>query len=224
MYSDGAINYNDPSDEVYTEIQQKEGKTRPVKLVLTLGTGQRPTKTEKAASLLLRSKHVKKFTRQVRRLVHDLVNSEQIERSMRLRAENDDFEYFKWTGGTEIGGLHLDVCEPEKLEQMGRWAAAYMEQDEIQTQLSKVAELLVMTRRNRAAADPDRWSRFAWCTKIPCAYCPQREDWLRTRAEAKQHLIAEHQNQISNILDIDRYVADMPFIYAWERGPFTQRI
>ena len=223
-YEDGALGYNDPSDEFYYDILIREGlyadSPEPLSLFLTLGTGLKPTIRERTQSRLASEKHLKRLIRLFHKVSGAATRSRQTERHMQMLTGNGSFQYKKWDGGEKVGGLSLDKCKPRIFDLMEEWVGEYTNQTHIREEMKEVAALLVTKRRERQILTEDRWERFTFCTMVRCplAHCTDEQPRriFRTRGEAKRHARALHGDRLSNP---DAEVDQAPLIQPWMRGP-----
>ncbi|KAH7478804.1 hypothetical protein FOMA001_g9026 [Fusarium oxysporum f. sp. matthiolae] len=225
-YSDGGIMFNDPSEVVCLEIGVKEGwhdhppEPYPISLVLTVGTGLRPTKRDRAIGLLAQQKHLRKISNINKRLAGAALSVGPIEERMQQDKDKFGFIYYKWTGGAEVGGLSLDESKPATLDKMHQWITAYMGQPNVQNELKIVAQQLVKRRRERYTLTPDRWRRFTFCTRVRCPFCSEHTN--NTEAETFQHLMSEHPTQMADIHpdSYKAFVGNLAKCQPWMRGPW----
>ncbi|KAH9906793.1 FabD/lysophospholipase-like protein [Xylariomycetidae sp. FL2044] len=213
-YVDGAFGYNDPTDQLFDEVLVKEGgeegaNQARISLVLTLGTGLKPTVKERARGLIVRRR-----IRPLLRLVENvIVNPGRAERYMQGQR---NVVYHKWNGGEKLGALSLDNCKEGIFEAMEAWVDEYMAKEAIARQLELVARELVRRRRARFRDDRERWDRFAFCTRIACPL-RQCERTFPTRRETLAHVLADHVNTFTDPVSA---VDNQPVIAPWKRGPW----
>ncbi|KAI0126158.1 acyl transferase/acyl hydrolase/lysophospholipase [Xylariales sp. AK1849] len=103
------------------------------------------------------------------------------------------------------GGLvdvPLDDWRPAKsgadtLEVIRQHTQAYLDKDEVQAEIKRIAEILVDIRRRRAATE--RWEQFATDVTYRCLVedCPRHHSDYKTRPELRQH-IAEDSKHYDN--------------------------
>lgn len=216
-YSDGGMNYNDPTLEVYTDVTCKES----VDLVLTIGTGLRPKTRDRAKNILLRPKPISKIHDLLSRMKNSLVDGDACRRHMERLAKDGNFKYYKWDGGEVLGRTKLDVWELAELRRMEYEAEKFLTGQKILEELEACADLLVRKRHARAVQDQDRWRRWAYCTQIQCPYC-NKNPYPRTRREAKAHIEKRHPTRLtqSQRQELNEHVENLATIWAWGRGPF----
>ncbi|KAI0900204.1 FabD/lysophospholipase-like protein [Annulohypoxylon nitens] len=135
-YYDGGIGYNDPTYELFNDIQihartQGADSNNTVLAILTLGTGLKTTKAKTSgaiAKFLLKEKHIRRIHRIVVLLERQVTNTYQAARLMRDRVEKEGFLYYKWDGGEFVGTLSLDSCDEEAFVSMEQNVDMYMSQ------------------------------------------------------------------------------------------------
>lgn len=223
-YFDGGIGCNDPTSQLYRDIlihaEWHPGSSIPipVSIVLTLGTGGKPTQKEKVKGLLARSKPIRRISKIFSNVKATVVGTGHVEQQMVDDSFIHKFKYFKWTGGEEVGGLPLDKSKLKIFTQMEGWVKEYMQGDDCQVQVREVARHLVAKRRERYSFDQDRWQRFAFCTLISCPLSHCEEGPFRTKARAKEHAALHHPNTFTNL---DSEVeTPLKETLPWMRGPW----
>lgn len=199
MYIDGAVACNDPTHELIKEIKTHRGwhpgKELGVGLVLTLGTGYKPTTKVKARGFA--ASH---FRRLSNTLKTHLLRPGIAEKKMKKDARIHSFHYSKWDGGLEMEAVSLDDSRAKTFSRMSEWTKDYMNQPEIigrsenEGDLWKVATSLVEERRKRLLKTSKEWERFAFCNtyRCPLATCPVKPSIFNSWHEAKDHTLEHH--------------------------------
>ncbi|ORY16706.1 acyl transferase/acyl hydrolase/lysophospholipase [Clohesyomyces aquaticus] len=240
-YSDGGLGNNNPVSVVLDEVLECQGTAdirEACSVVLSIGTGQKPTKREKAKQTFAKTavKYIftssqpgRTITKVLGRLKDISTDVEKDHKAMSRLCKSKGFDqYYRFTGGEDVGGLKMDKWKERR--KLGKHPTpkfienkvkAYMSHQEVQADLDKVARELVARRRARVLWDPSDglWARFTYCTRIACPY--GKEEYFGSPRELKEHIQEEHQDKISTIRDIDAlvsgfYVAHPEFI----GGPF----
>lgn len=225
VYIDGAVACNDPTPDLIKEIRThrrwhpgQPGQDLGVKLVLTLGTGQKPTTKVKAGGLA--AIYLKRFANT---LETHLLKPGRAEKKMPKYVEEHKFAYFKWDGGLQVEAISLDDCKAKTFEKMAEWTQDYMSRPEISGssgkesdgQLWKVATSLVEERRNRLLKSKREWERFASCVtyRCPLARCPNHPNIFNSMQGVEEHIKAHH----STWAEFDSHIVEVP---PCLRGPW----
>ncbi|KAI3320729.1 FabD/lysophospholipase-like protein [Xylariaceae sp. AK1471] len=220
-YVDGAIGYNDPTHQLFQDVLVSEsaprGTRNVISLVLTLGTGLRPTVKERAKGIMSQ-RYVKRAKKIFHWLEGTVTGTGQVERIMQSEARLHQFHYHKWNGGNEVGALSLDNCKEGVFDDMTEWINAYMSQANRPNELTEIATMLVAQRRERYRQAQDHWERFAFCTKTPCLLqgCTYE---FNTRGQVKEHVISSHKG-VFDISKLDETIDRVRLIEPWMRGPW----
>jgi hypothetical protein len=233
-YTDGGVRNNNPSLVAYDEVVRKEKfyegpKDRhPILLLLSIGSGQFSTKSERLKQKLtllgrllkwLKFSHFRDRKYMLARLRNALTDPEETVDTVRLRMEGDARRpYFRWTGGTAIAGLKLDfwkeAVKPNEFSTAQIIEASimqYVAHDKVREEMDCCAHALVERRRKRVQ-DRDKWIRFAHCTTIRCPYCPHE---TQTRYLLKQHIENAHPSMLDDFNDgaLETFVSRLPLTY-----------
>lgn len=193
-YVDGAIGYNDPTPKLYDDIishKRWDGTGPiPISIILTLGTGFKPTKTEQVRGWLSHLESLKKMFE-----VH-IMRIGQSEREMESLAKQHHFSWYKWHGGVEVGAIRLDDCKNKTFGKMEEWIKTYMDSPNVKSQLETVALRLVEERRKRYLRTRTRWERFTLSTMFRC---PMRShtEIFQTRDKAERHVQTHHGDSVA---------------------------
>lgn len=203
-YIDGAMACNDPTYDLMKEIKVHR-RWRPgqpwedlgIKLVLTLGTGLKPTTKVKARGLA--ATYAGELSSTVK--AH-ILRPGRTEKKMRKHANRHGFDYFKWDGGLQIEAVSLDDCKPKTFKRMSEWTHDYMSRPEIVGkpgmekggELWKVAISLVEERRKRLLKTEREWARYASCNtyKCPLGPCAERPNLFNSEQEVEGHVVDHH--------------------------------
>jgi hypothetical protein len=220
-YVDGAIGYNDPTHQLFQDVLVSEsaprGTRNVISLVLTLGTGLRPTVRERARGIMAQ-RYVRRAGRILNWLEGTVTGTGQVERNMQVEARQHQFYYHKWNGGNRVGALSLDNCKDGVFDDMMKWIEDYMSDEDRPKELTEIATKLVAQRRERYRQAHDHWERFAFCTKMPCPLqgCPYE---FNTRGQVKEHVISSHQG-VFDVSQLDETIDRVRLIEPWMRGPW----
>lgn len=201
VFVDGAMACNDPTPQLIKEIQTHRrwhrGEELGVGLVLTLGTGYKPTTKAKARGIV--ANHLRRLASTFK--TH-LLRPGKAERRMRRYAKDYDFSYSKWHGGPQIEAVSLDDCRAKTFKKMAEWTEDYMNQPEIiwrsenEGDLWKVATTLVEERRKRLLKTGKEWERFASCNtyRCPLTTCTEKPNIFDSRKSAEDHIAHHHHD------------------------------
>ena len=85
----------------------------------------------------------------------------------------------------------------ETIENIRKQTYAYLNNEEVQTQIRKCASLLVQQRRDRAMKDPEKWKRSCFRVWYQCRVveCPRGEKIYEGRGALRQHLLDKHREK-----------------------------
>jgi hypothetical protein len=203
VFIDGAVACNDPTPDLIKEIRTHRrwrigsGRSLGVKLVLTLGTGQKPTTKVKDGG-----SDATYFRRVSDAIKTHVLRPGRAERKMPKYADENGFAYFKWDGGLEVEAISLDDCRAKTFKKMTKSTNEYMDRPEIKGErdkdgeLWKVATKLVEERRNRLLRSEREWKRFAWCDTYRCPLdgCPNPPHLFNSMQGAENHIRAHHHD------------------------------
>ena len=229
-YSDGGAGFNNPAEEAYNEVTIKEstkGSENALFLLVSVGTGQKPDRVDRVKHIFPRlsnERHIRKFLNMLERVGGELVQTERAHENMRIRMHKDRQEYFRCTGGEQVGGLKLDEWKLKSKKRtqstadfIEKHVKDYMSQPSIQPQVEACAKILVMHRRARMA-DIARWRRHTYCTQYRCTYCL---NLFETQAAVKNHIISGHPTKLHPDIDLDSLISQLDPIYPeYPGGPF----
>lgn len=217
LYSDGGMGYNNPVTLVLDEVLSKSSTVGPclmtkvLDLLLSIGTGQKPSKKSKVERKLpLVKRLVSKLhlVSVLNRLKIEATDVDKDHSAIQRTAVQTEFKgYFRWTGGETVGGLDLDEWLQERI---GKKPATkkfiedaidhYMDDSEIKSQLKSAAQIMVDRRRARYQ-DPDRhkykrfrgkYGRFTHCNLLHCSSCDHGTTWMETEEALVQHAVQYH--------------------------------
>lgn len=203
-YSDGGVGHNNPVMIMLDEVTQGKRVNDTFHVVLSIGTGQKPTTIEKVQHKFPRLsefKPVKKLVNILKALTDEAVNVENNHRSFQRITKEVGFEhYYRWRGGENVGGLKMDewVTRPKRGKQTTEGfirenVDAFMDQDDVKAQLDQLANKLVETRRARIL-NREKIRRFTWCTLYRCPVCVDADDgeWQETLDTLEAHILEVH--------------------------------
>ncbi|RAL64837.1 hypothetical protein DID88_001433 [Monilinia fructigena] len=182
---------NNPTSRTFAEIEQMHGKGA-VTLTLSIGTG-RPTKVQPIA------KHKSGFVRYILQLIKyttatttDSENTHERVREL-LAAQGCPYERFNVDGGLgdiNLGEWRIRGKENITLKKIRDQTRAYLEQSDVQTQMERMAKMLVNNRIERAKTS--RWNVVATGHRY---HCPKRCDDERIfmrDTDLRDHLCEAH--------------------------------
>lgn len=236
FFSDGGISYNNPTELAYYEVLSKEGyyfKKKPMEplrepicLVLSIGAGgtdpvhprqnngvrENTGISEKDAARKARRRRynpISHFKRLAKRLSGAATDTGRVDRDMRNKSQNGDWEYVRWHGGEHLAKLKLDEWKCKRRSRLGtrepkistqeaieEWVRTYMNDTARRDEIEKVAEILVDVRRRRTEYEAgDLWKRWTYCSKFICQSCGD-DDYTKTGTMAR---LEKHQETCGTI-------------------------
>ncbi|KAF4625720.1 hypothetical protein G7Y89_g12444 [Cudoniella acicularis] len=224
-YSDGGVGNNNPVMMTLREVNMMRGKDsfqKAVSVLVSIGAGQKPSFREKAKhklpAFISDKKIVKEVSRLLRKLVNASTNTEEFHRQVQEHSRSVNFnQYYRWTGGENVGGLELDEWRPTPKRNKPT-TAQFIEQSvrdymrENEEEVESCAQELVRRRRQRIAHEPEtgRWTRHTYCTVIRCPFCDS-DHYSETRLSLKQHIQQVHAGIIARGgIDVDKLVQSLP--------------
>lgn len=240
-YSDGGIGFNNPAEVGYTEALHSESRSCPpiqenrpipIHLFLSIGTGgdddkddieenmngstqEEPEPLSKANKRKRRRKSF--FFRHLHnlgdRLQKDVVDAKRVDKRMREKSREVGWDYFRWTGGTNLAKLKLDTWKTAKggrtstEADISDWIQTYMAHSTRKEEIAKIAKILVDARRERIAHDQgDRWQRYTYCSHLMCPVCGVKDhSKTGTKERLLKHLADDHNDQQYNINTWNRF-------------------
>lgn len=229
-YSDGGMGNNNPAQLMLDEVMAMAGTIDPTQAFaafVSIGTGQKPTTRLRVkhrfpiVSNLGPVKEISKILKRLKDHATDVERShEVVQRLLHIGGFN---QYYRWTGGEEVGGLTMDEWlprnknKPSTDEFIRQKVSDYMQKADIQLQLIACATELVRQRRARIAhrQEDGCWRRYTHCTLIQCIYC---DGLLETRKDLKDHIRNIHPVKLSAKIDVDELVNGIPERYPVCRG------
>lgn len=224
-YTDGGLGYNNPALLVLDEVLLRNGTIQPnegLSVFMSIGAGQKPTKREKAKQTFVRYIFTSNMPgRRLQRTFNTLRDvgtavDKDHQHMVRHFSATGFNQYYRWTGGEDVGGLKMDKWTEKR--QLGKPATAnfieekvqaYMNDPAVQTQLVAAASALVARRRARAFWHPvdGLWRRYTYCVQIKCPYDPNHlTKWFGSPNELKDHIIRNHPDKISSDVNLDTLV------------------
>lgn len=103
-----------------------------------------------------------------------------------------------------VGENKLNIpkwLQPKSLtkESIYRQTRIYLDQEDVQSKINDIADILVEKRRSRAENDLERWEKFCCGTWYQCTVrkCPRADKEYDSRRALRRHLLDKHSNQFS---------------------------
>jgi hypothetical protein len=221
-YSDGGVGNNNPVQLMLNEVTSKLGTDYTIEafsVLISLGTGQKPTKRLKVKHRLPRLtsiKPVKNIFNIIDKLKDSSTDSDKDHQWVETMMKQLNFQhYYRWTGGEQVGGLAMDEWHQRRkadkistAEFIEQHVKHFMAQPRISAEVENAARELVARRRARVAScsDSGKWKRYAYCILLRCAYC---DDHLETSEVAKQHIQTVHSDITHDEATLDRLVSNL---------------
>lgn len=84
-----------------------------------------------------------------------------------------------------------------------RQTREYLDQEDVQSKINDIADLLVEKRRRRAGDDLERWEEFCYRTCYQCKAgdCPRAHKEYDSRRALQKHLLDKHNHQLWTIYE-----------------------
>ena len=204
-FKDGGFGSNNPSEEAYRDILNKHGGIVHMGPFISIGTGITPLdmfgrRSDNLSTAIVNAKTAFKLPSRTLRAHENMV----------WHANEDDeerFPYFRFDGGPKLGEVDLGEWESHRftritgrdessgrktLEKIETAVAVYLQDREVQKELTECAKLLVKRRRLRTR-DMSEWDRYASYSHYVCDMkkCDKRR-W-NTALGFKEHLRRDHK-------------------------------
>lgn len=194
-FIDGGFGCNNPSEELWREINFLYGSTAN-SLILSIGTGHQTPSPRVGSGIVLL---IKKSLRMA-------VDSEKTHEEMSSKAQNIGFTYKRFNVTTGMQGIRLG--EYKKLDEMKEATEKYLSDERVVRELREVAGRLVANRRRRVEENRDRWEAFCCETRYRCLVGPENRCQYgyheRARHRFIEHLQRDHK--IKNVEKINQHV------------------
>ena len=209
-FKDGGFGSNNPSEEVYRDIEIKHGGSMHMGPFVSIGTGVTPLdmfgkRSDNLSTLIVNVKAA--FKLPARTLKAD--------KNMHWFAHRNgekQFPYFRFDGGEDLGEIDLGEWESHHFTQItgkdgasGRKTlkrietavAVYLKRRDVESSLKECAKLLVKRRRLRLRSASD-WDRYASYSYYECDMkdCQMRR--ANTANDFKEHLRRDHRFKIAS--------------------------
>lgn len=183
---DGAVDLNNPSWEVYNEVNLQSGGTEDsINLLLSIGGGNR--KDNKSKSIL--------GDKTSQRNLSDV--SDHIDRKLSDESDRQNFSYYRLDVDQDLQEVDLNEWEPETtgettLKRVRVAFRKYLQDDIVQGKIHRCAQELVRIRTLRAKTM--RWEAFATGVRYYCPICSCRheEKSFGAQVEMLDHLRMDH--------------------------------
>ena len=96
------------------------------------------------------------------------------------------------------------------IEKIRKYTHAYLEEDLVNKNVKKCAEILVKSRRERYEADRQRWERTCFSLWYQCnvTQCPYAETHFEKKQDMEAHLLEKHSNKFSDASEEERTALD----------------
>ena len=206
-YYDGAIDLNNPSWEMYNEVNLLTGKGQnSINLFLSVGGGS--CKSNKSRDIF-RDKRLQRDFNEI---------SEHIDKNLSDESERQNFSYYRLDVDQGLQDVHLNEWKPKRTGEitlrriMGAFSI-YLQAEKNQIKIHDCAQELVRIRTLRAQTM--RWEIFATGIRYSCpiSNCTFQRVCFETRNELLDHLQivhdkpppdVEHYREIQRLLDAGR--------------------
>lgn len=204
-FKDGGFGSNNPSEEAYRDILNKHGSILHMGPFISIGTGITPLDM-----FGRRSDNLSTFMANARTAIKLPSRTSKAHENMLWNSNPDSeeqFPYFRFDGGPELGEVGLGEWESHRLTRItgkdatsGRKTlkkietaiAVYLQNREVQRDLTECARLLVNRRRLRTRNASD-WDRYASYSHYVCDIKGCSERRANTAHDFKEHLRRYHK-------------------------------
>lgn len=206
-YYDGAIDLNNPSWEVYNEVNFLNGQgENSIYLLLSIGGGNcKSNKSKDIFSDKRLQRHLKKI-------------SDHVDKNLSDESERQSFSYYRLDVDQGLQDVNLNEWKPKQtgeatLRRIVSGFKEYLQAEKVQTKIRHCAQELVRIRTLRAQTM--RWEIFATGVRYNCPIsgCASEIKCFETRNELLDHLQivhdkpppdVEHYREIQRLLDAGR--------------------
>ena len=242
VFVDGAIGANNPSFIALKEVGQMH-KCSPA-LLVNIGTGEKQAsdqtgtrKRDRVGEIIMidqpgsRRQFFKKWF-EVGNMAKNLLTNttamweNTVYLASYMKVQCYRFEVPNHVGEYILGAIPIDEWVPPStgevtLDKIRAATAAYIEDNDVQTELEKYAKELVAIRRRRARTE--RWEQFANAIAYHCT-CDARCRELPGNMNRKQlsdHINESHPERATSERDLVQALNSMR-VPSWEKGPPTR--
>lgn len=198
-YYDSGSSFNNPSVEVYHEVQlvhERYDASRlysSVSLFISIGSGNAPLETTPATQ----SKNLHGMRRSLLLLEKGLstISEEAHEAMQEMKEGSKALPYFRFNVRSGLENVQFDVSQISTLQLIEKATRAYLEDSNVKSDLEHCAKRLVRLRRQRCVTS--RWETFAFGSRYRCRHpdksCDlQKRDLTVDRDELLDHLRIDH--------------------------------
>ena len=211
-YYDAAVSLNNPSWEVFNEVNLLADKSQDaIDLLLSIGGGNAKANNPRV-----------KFGNDS--LLQDLTDiSDVVHNKVEYESEQQLFDYYRFDVKEGLQEVHMNEWKPKPsgsitLKRIQEATSRYLENGKVSYRIRECAKRLVEKRAQRAQTM--RWERFATGTRYKCPLddCPiSKTHRFNTRNDLMDHLRmqhdqappdADHYQLIQNLLDQGRTNSD----------------
>ena len=217
-FSDGGVEYNNPTFEAIKEIRVLHGH-ESLKQVVSFGTGKpaRESRITHGAKKKLKAVNVLNDLGRIAKA--KLTDCEQTHKHVEEFAKHGvSFEYSRFNVEQGLGKMKIDEHKETTLQTIITATRTELDNTKVQNKLRLLAQDLVTQRRERIRRYPSQWERFVLCTTYECDEDRCRDEETgpltrRTRDEMRDHLRNCHEvvGEIDEArLDLCRRNPDFP--------------
>jgi hypothetical protein len=198
QFIDGAIGFNNPSEELHGEVEYVYGETANA-LILSIGTGLHgpPGSSGFGNTLGLVATALRMVT-----------DCQAIHEKIASRSQREKFDYYRFNVGNGMGNIKLGAYKT--IPRIKELTMDYLSQQGTLDDLRKAAESLVKNRRDRIKQNRDRWEAFCCDTRYRCECGPHKRCQYgyheRARHRFVEHLKRDHG--IDNDDEIKRLIEE----------------
>jgi hypothetical protein len=202
QFSDGGVEYNNPTFEAIKEIRVLHGH-ECLKQVVSFGTGKpaRESKLRQGAKKNLGRINVKAVNvyNDLGRTARARLTDCELTHSMveEFAKHGLSFEYSRFNIEEGLGKMKLDEHKDSTMMTIQNSTRTELEKTLVRMKLRKLARDLVNQRRDRIRRYPSQWERFVLCTRYECYEDECRDEQTgpltrQTRDEMRIHLQDAH--------------------------------
>ena len=213
-FKDGGFGNNNPSEAAYWDIIHKHGGlSRNMGPFVSIGTGYKPL--EKFANGGGVFKNVKSSLTNLSAALHMAGRTENAHNNMtRISNVNNEeqFPYYRFNGGQRLGKIGLGEWKTHRFTQITRQSGkagsktleeiadatrVYLNQPDVQNDLSDCAKTLVDRRRLRSR-NASAWDRYACFSYYECEFKGCQKKRFNSIQEFKRHVRDVHSYPAPN--------------------------
>lgn len=215
-FKDGGFGSNNPSYLTYVDVILKHGNMRTcIGPFVSIGTGNsNVTLFDRKQGGWLRNRHFRDWRANLQaalRLPSRTQGAHENMQAASAKGSDHHFPYLRLDGGDILGSIKLDEWESnhrlavwttgkdatpgiKTLEKIRGAVARYLVQDEVRTEIKKMAKILVQRRRLRTR-DKSAWDQYACASHYECSIDGCVKERIETLCEYMDHVRSQHRDE-----------------------------